>query len=618
MKLSIFSKLTSVILVLMLLAVIPITQKTTAIFEAAARRSAEEINLNSSLNVAREVETFFISTMEKSKTVASFMLKDLNQSSNPLNPFSDGDIGAMHTIESVLKMDKDLWAIELYKVENKTAVLLKRYAKELNFKAAGKESTVIEKIKKIEKINFADVIFGEVLLQNIIQNKELPLVLMSAPLSKNRLGEVDYFVAAYVAVNKIQSIVSGSGNRHLFVTNYQGQMIVHSNDKYTLERTEFASHPVVLKAVSDSITKKQIRYLYDGTKDFYLAAYTKSPLNLIAVSEISEAAVLSQVKQIKRQSVYISGLIISFMLVLVFLFSMSITNPIEILSEFTQQIKKGNFTVKAKNQIRSSDELGSLAEAFDEMVMGLKERDKVKTLFSKFHGSSVAEEMLEMEVGVKGSNKEVTVFFSDVRGFTAFSEGHTPEEVVMMLNEYFAIMVSIINKNHGIVDKFIGDAIMAVWGAPKSTGDDNYWCVKACLEMRLALASLNETRKKRGQVPIMVGMGVHTGKAISGTIGSEERMEYTVIGDTVNQTSRIESSTKSFGADLLISFEVAEKVKERFKIELAGEAEVKGKALPLKLFKVDGYYDQQGQYIQVKTDFSEYQKEESEKIKVVA
>lgn len=618
MKLSIFSKLTSVILVLMLLAVVPITQKTAAIFEAAARRSAEEINLNSSLNVAREVETFFISTMEKSKTVASFMLKDLNQSSNPLNPFSDGDIGAMQTIESVLKMDKDLWAIELYKVENKTAVLLKRYAKELNFKAAGKESTVIEKIKKIEKINFADVIFGEVLLQNIIQNKELPLVLMSAPLSKNRLGEVDYFVAAYVAVNKIQSIVSGSGNRHLFVTNYQGQMIVHSNDKNTLERTEFASHPVVLKAVSDSITKKQIRYLYDGNTDFYLAAYTKSPLNLIAVSEISEAAVLSQVKQIKRQSVYISGLIISFMLLLVFLFSMSITNPIEILSEFTQQIKKGNFTVKAKNQIRSSDELGSLAEAFDEMVMGLKERDKVKTLFSKFHGSSVAEQMLEMEVGVKGSNKEVTVFFSDVRGFTAFSEGHTPEEVVMMLNEYFAIMVSIINKNHGIVDKFIGDAIMAVWGAPKSTGDDNYWCVKACLEMRLALASLNETRRKRGQVPIMVGMGVHTGKAISGTIGSEERMEYTVIGDTVNQTSRIESSTKSFGADLLISFEVAEKVKERFKIELAGEAEVKGKALPLKLFKVDGYYDQQGQYIQVKTDYSEYQKEDSEKIKVVA
>ena len=136
--------------------------------------------------------------------------------------------------------------------------------------------------------------------------------------------------------------------------------------------------------------------------------------------------------------------------------------------------------------------------------------------------------------------------------------------------------------------------------------------------MRLALASLNETRRKRGQVPIMVGMGVHTGKAISGTIGSEERMEYTVIGDTVNQTSRIESSTKSFGADLLISFEVAEKVKERFKIELAGEAEVKGKALPLKLFKVDGYYDQQGQYIQVKTDYSEYQKEDSEKIKVVA
>src|SRR5262249_35275606 len=151
---------------------------------------------------------------------------------------------------------------------------------------------------------------------------------------------------------------------------------------------------------------------------------------------------------------------------------------------------------------------------------------------------SVTEDLLKGNLELGGSKKMVTVFFSDIRGFTAFSEGHTPEQVVQMLNEYFQIMVGIINKHGGIVDKFIGDAIMAVWGAPNATDRDTQNAVKACIEMRQALNSLNELRAGRGQVPIKIGMGLHRGEAISGTIGSSERMEYTVIGDTVNQSSR--------------------------------------------------------------------------------
>ena len=187
-----------------------------------------------------------------------------------------------------------------------------------------------------------------------------------------------------------------------------------------------------------------------------------------------------------------------------------------------------------------------------------------------------------------------------------------------MLNEYFGIMVRIINANHGIVDKFIGDAIMAVWGAPKSTGQDSYWCIKASLEMRTALAELNNVRNGRGQTPIMIGMGVHSGKAISGTIGSDERMEYTVIGDTVNQTSRIEASTKAFGTDLLISHETAEQIKHKFHLEFAGAAEVKGKTEPLRMYKVKGYITESGEIIEVKTPYSDYEKGDADKVKVVA
>jgi len=240
------------------------------------------------------------------------------------------------------------------------------------------------------------------------------------------------------------------------------------------------------------------------------------------------------------------------------------------------------------------------------MTEGLKERDKVKNLFNKFHGSSVTENLLQQEVSVGGTRKEVTVFFSDIRGFTKFSEGHTPEEVVSMLNEYFAVMVGIINRHGGVVDKFIGDAIMAVWGVPAGSDRDTENALKACLEMRSALFTLNASRRERGLTEIQIGMGLHAGAAISGTIGSEERMEFTVIGDTVNVTSRIESSTKHFEVDLLVSDEVFNRLSQPvttqevtadgsvavaqtespFKFDLAGDIEVKGKTLPLRLYKV--------------------------------
>lgn len=618
MKFSIFSKLSIVIVSILVLTVFPITQKSTSIFEASARRSAEDLNMSLSSNKSQEFESLFLSTIDKAKTVGTFMIKELSIYENPLLPSQDNQAQDNNTIDTILKMDKDLWAIELYKVENSSAVLLKRKANELKFKQLKMDSTVLDRIKKHQQINFNETANGDFSIHSIVQNKDFPLLVFSAPLTLNTQKLTEYFVTIYIDINKVQSLLLAQGQRKLFITKMDGSLIAHSEDKITLLKQNFKDHPAVAKAIVDSSPKKQVRYLGEDKKYFNLSSYTKSSLGLIFISEVSEKSVLLPIRKVKQQSIYIAGIIISFMLILTFFFSITITNPIEILSELALQIKKGNFTSKAKNQIHSKDEVGQLAHAFDDMVEGLKERDKVKNLFNKFHGSSITDEMLQGEIAVKGSNKNITVFFSDVRGFTAFSEGHTPEEVVSMLNEYFAIMVRIINKNNGVVDKFIGDAIMAVWGAPKSTGNDTYWCIKACLEMRKALSDLNELRITRGQSAIMIGMGVHSGPAISGTIGSEERMEYTVIGDTVNQTSRIEASTKAFGADLLISHEAAEEIKSSFKLEFAGSAEVKGKVEALKLYKVRGYIKENGEIEEVKTPYSDYEKEKADKIKVVA
>ena len=163
---------------------------------------------------------------------------------------------------------------------------------------------------------------------------------------------------------------------------------------------------------------------------------------------------------------------------------------------------------------------------------------------------------------------------------------------------------------------FIGDAIMAVWGAPNFTERDTQNAVKACLEMRQSLAELNDLRASRGQIPLKIGIGLHRGEAISGTIGSSERMEYTVIGDTVNQASRIEASTKAFGTDLLVSDSLAGLVDEEFICEEAGRVEVKGKSEPLVLYKVRGYYDENRNPVVIRTPFSDYEAGDADKVKM--
>jgi adenylate cyclase len=274
------------------------------------------------------------------------------------------------------------------------------------------------------------------------------------------------------------------------------------------------------------------------------------------------------------------------------------------LLKFSLQVAKGNFEIKAP--IKSSDEVGELTQAFNHMVDGLKERDKIKNVMTKFHGSTVTDDLLKGDLMLGGKRKLVTVFFSDIRNFTQFSESHTPEEVVDMLNEYFQIMVGVITKHHGIVDKFVGDAIMATWGAPKSTGEDPVHAVRACLEMRKALAELNQKRRAQKKTPIKIGMGLHSGEAISGTIGSTERMEFTVIGDTVNMASRIESATKQYGVDLLVSEVTLQELRGKFIFEDVGFAELKGKSKPVALFKIKGYYDDAGKPVTVETEYSNF------------
>lgn len=218
----------------------------------------------------------------------------------------------------------------------------------------------------------------------------------------------------------------------------------------------------------------------------------------------------------------------------------------------------------------------------------LKERDKLRAAFRKFHNPKIAEKLMSGEFELGGERRTAIIFFSDIRGFTGLSETLQPEQVVEMMNEYLSRMVRIISKHGGVVDKFVGDAVMALWGIPVEGEDDAYRAVQACLEMREELKMLNEVRQKRGQPALKIGMGLNRGPVVAGNIGSEEKMEYTVIGDAVNAASRIESATKEQGVDLLVAEEICTLLDGRLEVGPGVDVKVKGKAAALRLRPVLG------------------------------
>ncbi|MGH7293694.1 MAG: adenylate/guanylate cyclase domain-containing protein, partial [Polyangiaceae bacterium] len=178
--------------------------------------------------------------------------------------------------------------------------------------------------------------------------------------------------------------------------------------------------------------------------------------------------------------------------------------------------------------------------------------------------------------------------FTDIRGFTTISESMEAQDLVRLLNEYFTEMVTIVMAEGGVVDKYIGDAIMAVFGAPVPKEEDARNALRAAVKMRRALQDLNQRLASRDLPTLRTGIGIHTGVVVAGNIGSDKRMEYTVIGDAVNLASRLETSTKDLGVNVLISDDTYQLTKDLIEVRPMKEIYVKGRAAPVMTYEVLG------------------------------
>lgn len=274
-----------------------------------------------------------------------------------------------------------------------------------------------------------------------------------------------------------------------------------------------------------------------------------------------------------------------FAALVTFFFMKTFTVPLKKLSKMAVRIKDGDFS--ARVQIASNDRLGVLGDTFNDMTVSLQEKEFIRETFGKVVDPAVRDHILSGNVILGGENCDITVMFCDIRNFTAMSEKMRPEEVVSFLNLYFTRMERCITKNHGVINKYIGDAVMALFGAPVKSDGHAEDAFRAALDMKDALSELNKEFESQGKAAVGFGIGLHSGDVLAGNIGAENRLEYTVIGDTVNTASRIESLCKTYSTDLLLSEATADRIRsEQLKqhLHFVDEAEIRGKTDTVRLF----------------------------------
>ena len=268
------------------------------------------------------------------------------------------------------------------------------------------------------------------------------------------------------------------------------------------------------------------------------------------------------------------GVATTVSLELTVLLSKSILRPIADLQRATDAVRRGDLDVAVP--VTTGDEFGELAASFNQMVSGLRERERIQEAFGTYLDKEVADYILSDAFSEEGVELDVSIVFCDVRDFTRFAAGAEAPEVVRCLNELFECVVPIVSRHGGHVDKFIGDGLVAVFGAPEPADDHADRAVRAAIEM----AREANHPEREG---LRIGIGVNSGSVVAGSIGGAGRLNFSVIGDAVNVAARVEAHTRETGDDVLITEKTRRRLGDRFELRARGSHELRGIAAPIVL-----------------------------------
>ena len=311
-----------------------------------------------------------------------------------------------------------------------------------------------------------------------------------------------------------------------------------------------------------------------------ILAYTRA-LDLVGAAPAAAAAIVSDL-QLAIAFILAVGVVAAVGLAL--FAANSVAAPLKEVEDAMAEVERGRLDGHAP--VVSTDEIGAVAEGFNRMLHGLREREMVKETFGKYVTPEIRDEILAGRISGEGELKEVTVLFADIRDFTPWVEATAPRDVVRDLNEYFTEMAEAIRAQGGLVLQFIGDEIEAVFGAPIASRDHAAMAVRAALDMRGRLRAWNARREATGKPALRHGIGIHTGTVLAGNIGGAERLSYALVGDPVNLASRIQGLTKDFKVDILISEATRKSIDPGVAVEELPAVRVKGRAEEVNVYKV--------------------------------
>lgn len=288
-----------------------------------------------------------------------------------------------------------------------------------------------------------------------------------------------------------------------------------------------------------------------------------------------------------QKSIILIGLAaLAFGLLVVLVLTNRIVWPVRMLARGTNEIVSGNYDYKVEND--SKDEIGELSRAFNKMTEGLREKEQIKNLFGKYVNPAIVSDIMQdpehLQLG--GTRRVLTLLFSDIEGFTTISEGMDAEELVGLLNEYLGAMSDEISAANGILDKYLGDGIMAFWGPPFNKDNHAFGACQAALGMQGKLEELRTGWRQRGLPAFRVRIGIATGDVIVGNIGSEQAQDYTCIGDTVNLSSRLEGVNKFYGTTIIIDEDTLNMVQEDIRVRELDTVQVKGREGGTRIFEL--------------------------------
>lgn len=298
-----------------------------------------------------------------------------------------------------------------------------------------------------------------------------------------------------------------------------------------------------------------------------------------AVLGFSKAVILRPLRTTTGTIASATGIVILLAMIIIFIIARRMTGQIDALAEGVRQVGQGNLNMEIP--ILSNDELGQLAGEFNAMIVHLREKLQMQKFVSKLTVQMIRKRSGSSDLQPVGERREVAMLFSDIRSFSAITEQLGPEEVVKLINIYLDLQSRIIEENDGVVDKFMGDQVMAIF-IGETQADD---ALHSAVEIQRSIRELNKRRKRKGEVSLTVGCGLNIGSVVMGNMGSLNRLDYTVIGDVVNLASRLCALAKP--GQIIAPIEMVDRLNGEYPTVRLDPVLVKGRSLPVEIFEVD-------------------------------